>query len=49
MKSVVASRKSLVAAMPEKTDSIDCYLAEQNLKLKSWPELIGTLRYLETQ
>lgn len=47
MKSVVGSRKSLVAAMPEKADNIDHYLAEQKVKLKSWPELIGALRYLE--
>jgi len=49
MKSVVASRKSVVAALPEKMATIDRYLAEQNVKLKSWSELIGTLRYLETQ
>lgn len=48
MKSVVGSRKSLVTAMPEKTDTIDRYLAAQKMKMKSWSELIGTLRYLET-
>ncbi|GAB3790645.1 hypothetical protein GCM10028818_61030 [Spirosoma horti] len=49
MKSVVASRKSVVAALPEKTAIIDRYLTEQKVKLKSWSELIGMLRYLETQ
>ncbi len=49
MKSVVASKKSLVAAWPKKADNIDRYSANQKIKLKSWPEFIGTLRYLDTQ
>ena len=48
MKPVVASKKSLVAAWPQKAEGIDRYSADQRIKLKSWPEFIGTLRYLDT-
>lgn len=48
MKSVVASKKSLVAALPQQATRIDQYAAEQKVKLKSWSEVAGALRYLET-
>lgn len=49
MKSVVASKKSLVAALPERADRIEKYIADRKVKLKSWTEVAGALRYLETQ
>lgn len=47
MKAVVASKKSLEAALPDQTELISRYLTDQKVKAKSWPEIIGALKYLE--
>ena len=47
MKSVVASKKSLVGAWPQKADRIDQYLTDHKLKVKSWTEFMETLRYAD--
>ena len=48
MKPVVASKKSLVDALPQQADRIGQYSVDQKVKLKSWSEVAGVLRYLET-
>lgn len=49
MKSVVASKKSLVSLFPQQADLIDQYLSSQKLKLKSWAEFASVLRFLDSQ
>ncbi|QDK79482.1 hypothetical protein EXU85_13055 [Spirosoma sp. KCTC 42546] len=49
MNSVLATKKSLVSLFPKNADQIERYIADQKLKLKSWSEFAGVLRFLETQ
>ena len=49
MKSVVASKKSLISLFPQSAEPINRYLADQKIKLKSWSEFASVLRYLESQ
>lgn len=49
MNSVLATKKSLVSLFPQQADQIERYIADQKLKLKSWTEFAGVLKFLETQ
>lgn len=48
MKSVVLNKKSLLNTLPQKADQINAYLTEQKIKLRSWKEFAGVLKYLDT-
>ncbi|WP_381501517.1 hypothetical protein [Spirosoma flavum] len=47
MKSVLASKKSLITALPQKAEPIEHYVADQKIKVKSWAEFARVLSYLE--
>ena len=49
MKSVLATKKTLLSLFPQDGDLIDHYLDDKKIKLKSWEEFADVLKYLDAQ
>lgn len=47
MKPVTLSKKLLANLFPQNAGRIDQYMADKKIKLKSWAEFVGVLRYLD--
>lgn len=48
LKPVVTNKKVLTSLFPQDAARIERYMADQKLKLKSWEEFAGVLKYLDT-
>jgi hypothetical protein len=46
---VVSSRKSIMAALPQQASRVEQYATEQKVKLKTWEEIVGVLRVVDSQ